>query len=136
MGVVGSAGPSGSTGSFLIHLPARWPLPLVEGASGSCDPLADDKPATPPSAPSSGGRTQYQTVPRLTGLTPSATFALLRVPHATPTDSASDLTSAAGFSPAARTSRRKSLASSSAERSCSSTCGLRMSLAFISVTPL
>src|SRR5215211_7096519 len=125
MGVVGSAGPSGSTGSSLIHLPARWPLPLVEGASGSsgssgsCDPLADDEPATPPSAPSSGGRTQYQTVPRLTGLTPSATFALLRVPHATPTNSASDLTSAAGFSPAASTSRRKSLASSIAERSCS-----------------
>src|SRR5215213_9354191 len=138
VGVVGT-GPSGSTGSSMIHLPARCPLPLVEGASGStgsCDPLAGDEPANPPSLSSAGGRDQYQTVPRLTGLTPRATFALLRVPHATPTDSASDLTSAAGFSPAASTSRRKSLASSIAERSCSSTCGLRMALAFISVTPL
>lgn len=138
-GCGGAAGPSGSTGSSLVHLPARCPLALVEGASGStgsCDPLAGDELANPPSAPSSGGRDQYQTVPRFTGLTPSATFALLSVPYATPTDSASDLTSAAGFSPVARISRRKTLASSITERSCSSTCGMRMSLAFISVTPL
>jgi len=41
----------------------------------------------------------------------------------------------ARFLPVSRASKRKSLASSSAERS-SSTGGLRMSRAFISVTPL